>query len=1094
MLRTNPTQLQVLFFIPLLFAFGCETGTNDKFELGDKPFGAVGKDMPIQEIVAQTFVLQDFEVLLVASRVSGEMTSPPYTVFAPWDKAFERLPYWTKITRNRAWHGHLRDLTLGHIHAGNLPKDALEDGMTVTMLNGDVANITKERSMPRVDGIRILANTAASDGYLYLLNEVREPKWTKRTILDIINEDERFGILSQILSLPTMSDKREELQSTTAELTFFAPTDDALAGFDVAQCTDSDCLAQLDLLIGDHLVETMVPKLFYPSQSLTSQSGKTLNWDFETKSISFAAEDGVSQTLEIGSLEEVFSLNGIVQPVNNQLFTRIRECLTDCGPGQCGTVDDGCGGTLDCGSCAGIAEIINVAYRKSTSQSSIDLGGDSSRAVDGNTNGYFPNNSTTQTKNESAPPPWWQVDLGGSHYVERVTVLNRSVTNTQWLTDFVVKLLAEDGETVIDSYYHPGVAERETAVEVSGSGVYFVRVELTKAGILSLAEVQVWGPRVCTPSLHTVPSQLEGPQSYTDGSYPAGTFMPEKTGNYLIITTPEVEPWLAPFVAYRSLDYKVTVLNTDTIGNCQRNIKAAIQAQYNNPDTRPEFLLLAMKPDEQRSHHLIPWFDLKSRSFPVTDFSKVTYAPYAMLRGNDNIPDVYMGLLTVRNQQQVTNVLNKIKSMESSGHKYDKRAGFYTSLGTALEEEYAPFLGDDWSTTAFYHEEGRDGIPLATPEEIDALSEMLDSNLHLLYMGGHGSTSCVGGLCSFHWNDTSVGNNAEIYPVLNAASCDVGDFGNYVIDDRRYTYGPEKIFPEHVVFGLEKGPVGMAASSSAAGGSDYNYSHGFARALGENASTIGAIHHLGLLNTLETDDSKNTLTDYETLIIRRHLWGDPATQLFGRDRLRDSTVLHVVFGDGDGLYSAGDKVEINAEEPKTPGCRFVQWTGDVDVLQDEMSPSTTAIIGGRDIMVEANFRCDVVQEIPGTIQGELFSFIYGSMPQFHKRNVVGMLCEDESVEYTVKAQTAGHYTLTLNYATASDDLAITLVDASSDKELGSELLPQHTPPGFATYRLSGHEGRHLQTEITAPAGRSTFRIRVDSGCMSIDSITFSLAE
>ena len=91
--QKNSAKFTILLFIPLLFAFGCETGTNDEVELDDNLFGAVGKDTPIQEIIAQTFVLQDFEALLVATRVSGEMTSPPYTVFVPWDYSFERQPY-----------------------------------------------------------------------------------------------------------------------------------------------------------------------------------------------------------------------------------------------------------------------------------------------------------------------------------------------------------------------------------------------------------------------------------------------------------------------------------------------------------------------------------------------------------------------------------------------------------------------------------------------------------------------------------------------------------------------------------------------------------------------------------------------------------------------------------------------------------------------------------------------------------------------------------------------------------------------------------------------------------------------------------------
>ena len=88
----------ILFLIicfPVVFVFGCETKEDDNAEYdfdGKDLFNGL-KDKPIQEIVAQTFVLQDFESLLVATQLSQEvLKSPPYTFFAPWNFSFRKKP------------------------------------------------------------------------------------------------------------------------------------------------------------------------------------------------------------------------------------------------------------------------------------------------------------------------------------------------------------------------------------------------------------------------------------------------------------------------------------------------------------------------------------------------------------------------------------------------------------------------------------------------------------------------------------------------------------------------------------------------------------------------------------------------------------------------------------------------------------------------------------------------------------------------------------------------------------------------------------------------------------------------------------------
>jgi len=68
--------------------------------------------------------------------------------------------------------------------------------------------------------------------------------------------------------------------------------------------------------------------------------------------------------------------------------------------------------------------VSNVAEGKVASQSSTVFGGDAALAVDGDTNGRYSKGSVTHTNLDIEA--WWQVDLGGLHRIDTLSVWNRS--------------------------------------------------------------------------------------------------------------------------------------------------------------------------------------------------------------------------------------------------------------------------------------------------------------------------------------------------------------------------------------------------------------------------------------------------------------------------------------------------------------------------------------------------------------------------------------------------------------------------------------------------------------------------------------------
>jgi hypothetical protein len=152
----------------------------------------------------------------------------------------------------------------------------------------------------------------------------------------------------------------------------------------------------------------------------------------------------------------------------------------------------------------GLASPTNVAFGKLTSQSSTLPGvptAGASVAVDGNTDGNFFDGSVTATNLD--PNSWWQVDLGVSTAISSVTIFNRTDCCGSRLGDywvFVSDTPFGPSDTPTSLAARPGTfASHQTTapnpsatIGVGAQGRY-VRVQLSTANYLSLAEVQVIG-------------------------------------------------------------------------------------------------------------------------------------------------------------------------------------------------------------------------------------------------------------------------------------------------------------------------------------------------------------------------------------------------------------------------------------------------------------------------------------------------------------------------------------------------------------------------------------------------------------------------
>ena len=130
----------------------------------------------------------------------------------------------------------------------------------------------------------------------------------------------------------------------------------------------------------------------------------------------------------------------------------------------------------------------NIALGKRVSQSSTAYGGFASKAVDGNTNGNFGNQSVTHTDFQSKP--WWQVDLDSEETIRQINIYNRTDTASDRLSNFNVILLDSFGNE-IERKRISSLTNISAQIAIDYKKARFVRIELEGYNALSLAEVQV---------------------------------------------------------------------------------------------------------------------------------------------------------------------------------------------------------------------------------------------------------------------------------------------------------------------------------------------------------------------------------------------------------------------------------------------------------------------------------------------------------------------------------------------------------------------------------------------------------------------------
>ncbi|MDI3503237.1 MAG: hypothetical protein PWP64_173 [Candidatus Cloacimonadota bacterium] len=238
----------------------------------------------------------------------------------------------------------------------------------------------------------------------------------------------------------------------------------------------------------------------------------------------------------------------------------------------------------------------------------------------------------------------------------------------------------------------------------------------------------------------------------------------------------------------RQKGHEVNLVNVQTAGSSNYAIKSFIQTQYDNPDTRPDYIILIGDTPQ------IPTFFENFSSY-----SGEGDYPYTHLAGNDLLGDVFIGRISVESVSQLSVVLSKIYRYERDINNDPTAASWvnrillvgdpsYSGISCIYNSKYikemAKRVNPDYNFFEHYTGSASSAINSAINQGVNFFS----------YRGYIGMSG---------WNPSSALVNNPRYPHAVILTCGTGSFGS--------SYGPGTT-EEFIRLGTEANPTGAVTA------------------------------------------------------------------------------------------------------------------------------------------------------------------------------------------------------------------------------------------------------------------------------------------
>lgn len=173
----------LMLFVCLLWACGNSQQSAESTSAGE-PLG--GGQSTVQDtesarnVVGVAVSSPDHTTLVTAVKaaelVDALSNAGPFTVFAPTNEAFSKLPAGTvegllKPESKEA----LQNILQYHVAVAVYKTENLQDGQILNMVNGDNAKITVKDGKVQINGANVVASIQASNGIVHVIDAVLLP-------------------------------------------------------------------------------------------------------------------------------------------------------------------------------------------------------------------------------------------------------------------------------------------------------------------------------------------------------------------------------------------------------------------------------------------------------------------------------------------------------------------------------------------------------------------------------------------------------------------------------------------------------------------------------------------------------------------------------------------------------------------------------------------------------------------------------------------------------------------------------------------------------------------------------------------------------
>ncbi len=116
------------------------------------------------------------EAVKAGELVDALSNAGPFTVFAPTNAAFDKLPAGTVDDLLKAENKEkLQDILQYHVYVGVISETIVHDGMKLNQVNGGDVILNKKDGKITVNGANILGSVKASNGIVYVIDAVLLP-------------------------------------------------------------------------------------------------------------------------------------------------------------------------------------------------------------------------------------------------------------------------------------------------------------------------------------------------------------------------------------------------------------------------------------------------------------------------------------------------------------------------------------------------------------------------------------------------------------------------------------------------------------------------------------------------------------------------------------------------------------------------------------------------------------------------------------------------------------------------------------------------------------------------------------------------------